>query len=217
MVSLVSRFSRRSPLPPTLSVMMNLRALAKRWSVEAAQGIATLSIAFTFLATLAAGSSPIQSTEFGVTVFAFGLAVLVHYELKLLSKFPSAQPWWFSGSWLDRSHGLAIAVTFVLPLAVSALANDSLRAAFNPIGYWKSELKDAKTSDCSVYKEMLANSAESLQVAQNKYNMGIATTSEIRSAASAVQLVRGAYQSCESSAQARVDRANTRLAELMRK
>lgn len=196
---------------------MNLRAIAKRWLVEATQAVATLTIAFTAVLTLATGSNLVQSTEFGTTALASGLAILTYIELRLLSKYEWAQPWWFSGSWLDKGRVLAIVAAFLLPLAISSLVNESIAAAFNPSGYWKSELKEAAKSDCSTtYEDMLADLLEGFHVAQNKYGMGIATSSEVEDAARLLQIVSDSYQACQSTARTRMARASHRLAELAR-
>ncbi len=195
---------------------MNLRATAKRWLVEAIQGVATLTIASTAVLILASGTSPVQSREFGPTVFAIGLALLTYVELKLLSNFESAQPWWFSAFWLEEGRIVAIFFAFVLPLAVSSLVNESVAAAFNPSGYWKSELAEARRADCSTYSELFSDSVEELEVAQNKYQMGIATSSEVKAAASGAKILRDLYQACQSTAQARVARARNRLSALVR-
>ena len=184
-----------------------------RWA-EVVEVLLTLGFVFTLLMSFLAASHTVQSTEYGVVLLGVAIAFVTHKFLSVMAgkeQFrPVEVPWHLVEQW----RHLIVLGALLLPIIVSWSVNGSLAAAWNPIGYWKSEQQEARKADCIVLRDVLVSSAEQLQVAQNKYRMGIATTSEVTEAAESLKLVSGIHKSCLAEAQAREARATKRLNEL---
>jgi hypothetical protein len=187
------------------------------WLTQIGQSLLCLLIAFNFILAIFAGSISVQSMEYGPALLSIALGTLIHFELKLMQQFKLMRPPDVSISFLTQWHQNIVLATLALPIIMSWLNNGNLAAAWNPIGYWRAELKEAKAADCNIFRNALANSLEELQVAEKKYSLGITTSSDVNGAAKSVKAINDIHKNCLSEIQNRISNVNTRLATLTSK
>lgn len=161
-----------------------------------------------------ASTNAIQSTEYGVLGLSCALLFFVWISYRTFDKYEDFRPLDYSTERFTRFRRLALLAAVVIPIAVSWSMNESFYGAINPPGYWKDELANSTSGNCSEFQDMLARTAEEFRVTQNKFRMGIATAFELKGSAEGLKQVGEWHRDCLTSAASRRAKATKRLNQL---
>ena len=132
----------------------------------------------------------------------------------LVKKFPWILPSDVGVAFIRKAHKMIIVLAIAAPLIISWVSNETLYGALNPVGYWRDQAHKRNESGCEMLRESLFNSAEKYQVEVKKYDLGIATSAEVRAAIASVKLLSEMHGQCVQAENMRVSKAVARLKEL---
>lgn len=177
------------------------------WWAPEVEALLLLALAACLLLPLLAALPEIQTFPYGPPLLSAAVFLTARSALNLFKKHEFLRPYKFTDAFLEKWRSKYLMVLVVAPVAVSWIQSQSFAAAWNPLGYWQSELSEAKASDCKTMHEMYVEAAEALQVTQNKYSMGIATTSEVQRNAEVFKLMKDSYENCQREIFARKNHA----------
>lgn len=156
-------------------------------------------------------SSDIQSIEFGVVWLAASLGVCVWLIHQALDRLPSIRPRDFGTTVYAKRRRYATISAFIAPIVLSWLQNETLYGAINPPGYWRSESQERDIDICAITLNVVLKKAEELEVLQNKYHTGLATSTEVMDAANQLSLLGSTHKSCKANQEARNEKIRREL------
>jgi len=161
-------------------------------------------------------SSDIQSTEFGVLWLAASLGVCVWLLHQALDRLPSIRPRDFGSTIYAKRRRYATISAFIGPILLSWPQNETLYGAINPPGYWRAESQEEDLDICAITLKVVLKKAEELEVLQNKYHAGFATSTEVMDAASQLALLGSTHKSCKENQDARNEKVRRELRRVSR-
>jgi hypothetical protein len=176
---------------------------AKRWFIAVWWAGAELVLVFSGLGVLVGGilaGIHSQTAEWGPLVSAALIGALMAGVLALLGDLRTMVSAYRLRE-LESIVGhknLAISVALMVPLATSCATNEQLSATFNPLGYWQQQL--ASSNECDMWQPMIASAADSYRVSQRKWELGILTVDEYKSAVETVKFFVEQRNQCLSNA-----------------
>jgi len=201
------------PNPSSGRIALALRAYGQ----ATAQVVLALgAYGFVIFGLVLADSAEVQRVSFGVAALCIGLGVISHAAFALVKRFPWLLPSNVGSTLIEKAHKPLVVVAIAAPLAISWTSNETLYGALNPIGYWREQASKTSGGNCELMRSTVAYAAEEYQVAANKYNMGIATSSEVKTAAESLKLISGIHNQCVQTERERHVKALARLKELER-
>lgn len=153
----------------------------------------------------------VQSVPFGVVLVCLSLLFLTWFLFSILLKYKILFPSSVSEDQVIGFSKIALAFVFFVPIGMSWAENETLYGALNPIGYWQSENKATSEADCSIYQQWAEGALENFRVAENKFNMGIATTSELREAGESLKFSSSLFVKCLNDTRLRKELIRSRL------
>ncbi len=159
-------------------------------------------------------SVSVQRVPFGVAALCICLGGLAHALCILVKKLPWLLPSDIGSTFIKKAHKPIVALAILGPLAISWNSNETLYGALNPVGYWRDQASLTTEGGCKFMRSILAHSAEKYQVAANKHDMGIATSTEVIEAAESLKVLSGIQSQCIQTEQARALKTTARLKEL---
>lgn len=165
-------------------------------------------------ALVAVDSAEVKRVPYGVAALCIGLGLASHAAFGLVRKFPWLLPSNLGKALVEKLHKPLVVAFIVVPLAISWASNETLYGALNPIGYWREQVSRRDDGSCDLMKSTVAHAAEEYQVAANKYNMGIATSAEVKEAVESLKLFSGIHDQCVRTERERRAKAVARLREL---
>lgn len=184
------------------------------WWFPDASVLAFLVYCTGFASAFIAISSIVQSIPYGVAIFSATLGISMYWITGILLKHFRTYLSIDTKNFLSNRRSSVIIGIMIVPAIASWAENESFKAALNPIVYWTEELHNTTEKSCDFQQKWLVNAAEELQVAQNKYSMGIATTSDVTQAIQTLSAIRNIHQQCMSDIEMRNARARARIATI---
>ncbi|NLD54626.1 MAG: hypothetical protein GX652_08215 [Burkholderiaceae bacterium] len=107
-------------------------------------------------------------------------------------------------------HSLAI---LVIPIAISWLDNETLYGALSPRDYWVEQAR-RHVESCNAIELVAIQAADSARVEATKFNMGIATRSDVQDSMAFFIDARQTLADCRADAAARKSHVESRLSKL---
>lgn len=110
----------------------------------------------------------IQGFPYAVVVLGASFGAAVYWLVRLLKRHSNVLLSEASADFLQEWGAYLVAWAILLPLAVSWLENETFRAAWSPVDYWRDEAREAAEQNCDVEREWMNRSAEEVQIAIRK-------------------------------------------------
>jgi hypothetical protein len=190
---------------------MNFSSRMLPWWVPERAALSYLAFWLSVPLMLGSITPKVQSMPYGVAIYCSGLGLFINWALKAIQqnkpRFFSEIPEGFLMQW----KAWIVILSILLPLGISGLANGSILASWNPLGYWVNELKLAREEDCTIYTNMVKTSAEHLQVKQNLYAHGNTHALEVTAAADVLKIFSEMRVFCIEESERRIAVARLHL------